>query len=318
MIEVSIIVPVYNKEKELRRCLDSLTNQTINNLEIIVIDDKSTDDSKKIIKEYYEKYPKKVIPMYNDKNEGIGFCRNKGIKKAKGEYLGFVDADDYVDFKMYEKYLEFAKNNSLEIVTGYYIKCGMINELFKNEYFSIGSLKENSELLLKLDYGPCNKLFKKSLIIDNNILFEEKLKYEDMPFVLKSLKNANKIGHINKAYYYYYIHSNSETTTVDKRVFDIFKIMKIINKYYSDYENLECLDALNILQITRYMVQQRYQCNHNIANSFINYGYQYLNAINKNWRKNRYYLKENFLKRIIKNNKFILKVYCFFYKIFNR
>lgn len=318
MIEVSIIVPVYNKEKELRRCLDSLISQTLSNLEIIVIDDKSTDDSKKIIKEYHEKYPKKVIPMYNDKNEGIGFCRNKGIKKAKGEYLGFVDADDYVDFKMYEKYLEFAKNNSLEIVTGYYIKCGMINELFKNEYFSIGSLKENSELLLKLDYGPCNKLFKKSLIIDNNILFEEKLKYEDMPFVLKSLKNANKIGHINKAYYYYYIHSNSETTTVDKRVFDIFKIMKIINNYYIDYENLECLDALNILQITRYMVQQRYQFNHNIANSFINYGYQYLNAINKNWRKNRYYLKENFLKRIIKNNKFILKAYCFFYKIFNR
>lgn len=316
MVKISIIVAVYNKEKYLKKCLESLVNQTLSNIEIIVVDDKSTDNSRDIMKYYEKQYKNKVKAIYNKKNMGIGYTRNSGIKIASGEFLGFVDADDYVSLDMYEKYYEFANRNKLDLVTGYYTKFGSENILFKNEYFEISNIKNNPELLLKLDYGPCNKIFKTNIIKDNNILFEENLKYEDMPFVAKALKHSKNIGHINESYYYYYIHSNSETTIRDKRCFDMFKIMDIVNDYYKDFSDKSIILALNILQITRYMLQQKYQENYDVGNLFIEEGYRYLEKIDPKWRKNSWYCKENLLKRFIKNNKFILKLYCKMYKTF--
>ena len=316
MVKISIIVAVYNKEKYLKKCLESLVNQTLSNIEIIVVDDKSTDNSRDIIKYYEKQYKNKVKAIYNKKNMGIGYTRNSGIKIASGEFLGFVDADDYVSLDMYEKYYEFANRNKLDLVTGYYTKFGSENILFKNEYFEISNIKNNPELLLKLDYGPCNKIFKTNIIKYNNILFEENLKYEDMPFVAKALKHSKNIGHINESYYYYYIHSNSETTIRDKRCFDMFKIMDIVNDYYKDFSDKSIILALNILQITRYMLQQKYQENYDVGNLFIEEGYRYLEKIDPKWRKNSWYCKENLLKRFIKNNKFILKLYCKMYKTF--
>lgn len=310
MIKISIIVPVYNKEKELRKCLDSLVMQTLHDIEIIVIDDFSNDNSRLIIDEYAKKYPKMITKSFNEKNMGIGFTRNKGISLANGQYLGFVDADDYVDIKMYDDYYNFAIDNGLDLVTGYYMKFGDDSGIFKNKYFNICSLKNNPSVLLDIDYGPCNKIFKKNIVIRNNIRFEENLKYEDMPFVFKFLKHADLIGHIGKSYYHYYIHSNSETTIVDRRVFDMFKIMDMFNEYYVNFEDKEVILALNILQITRYMLQQKYQENSKYRKEFIEKGYNYLDAIDVNWRKNRYYCSNSFFKRMIINSKLLLSLYC--------
>lgn len=316
MIKVSVIVPVYNKEKELERCLDSLVGQSLEDIEIIVVDDKSIDDSKKIINRYLKKYPDKIKAIFNKKNCGIGYTRNIGVENACGEFLGFVDADDYVKLDMFEKYYNFAKENELDLVTGYYTKFGNENLIFKNQYFEISNIYEDSSIILKLDYGPCNKIFKHNIVKDNDIKFSETLKYEDMPFVSLMLKNAKKVGHINESYYYYYVHENSETTVLDKRVFDIFKIMDIFNKYYWDFADKSIIEALNILQITRYMLQQKYQKNYNDGNKFIDKGYEYLSRINPMWRKNIWYQKESICKRFVKNNKFVLKMYCRFCRFF--
>ncbi|MEG0825993.1 MAG: glycosyltransferase [Bacilli bacterium] len=310
MKKVSIIVPVYNKEKELDECLTSLVNQTLSDIEIIVIDDASTDNSKNIILSFQKKYPNLITGIYNKVNQGIGKTRNIGIEVATGEYLGFVDADDYVKLNMYNEYYDFAKQNKLDIVTGHYDKIGKTDIPFYTNKFPSCNVKTNPKLVFLIDYGPCTKIFKHELVVKSKALFDEKLKYEDMPFVAKTVSYARKVGHIDQCLYCYRIHDNSETTVVDKRVYDMFKIMKIVNNSYKDYDAALELEALNILQITMYMLQQRNQKNSKIRNDFIDKGYKYLNDYNPKWRTNKYYKEQSCLKRIVKNNKFILKIYC--------
>ena len=106
---MSIIVPVYNAEKHLRECIESIINQTLKEIEIILINDGSTDDSKKIILEYVEKDSR--IIFIDSANEGVSAARNKGIEKSSGRYIGFVDADDYIAPEMYQRLFEIAEEN---------------------------------------------------------------------------------------------------------------------------------------------------------------------------------------------------------------
>ena len=108
MIKVSVVVPVYNTSKYLRRCLDSLVNQTLKDIEIIIINDKSTDNSKDIIKEYESKY-NNIKVIHNKTNKGIGYNRNLGIEIASGKYIAFVDSDDYIDLNLYKKMHEYSE-----------------------------------------------------------------------------------------------------------------------------------------------------------------------------------------------------------------
>ena len=113
-MKVSVIVPVYNTEKYLRRCLDSLVNQTLDDIEIIIIDDKSPDNSALIIDEYKKKYDNKIKVIHNKTNKGIGYNRNIGIKKSSGKYIMFIDSDDYLDRSACEKLYSKAVNEQLD------------------------------------------------------------------------------------------------------------------------------------------------------------------------------------------------------------
>mgnify|MGYP005781662729 CR=1 FL=1 len=114
-IKVSVIVPVYNVEQYLEKCLDSLVRQTLNEIEIIVVDDGSQDNSRKIAEAFREKYPNKVYFFYKE-NEGLGEARNFGLDYAKGEYIGFVDSDDWVDEKTFQAMYETARNEDADVV----------------------------------------------------------------------------------------------------------------------------------------------------------------------------------------------------------
>lgn len=317
MKKVSVIVPIYNAEKYLKRCIDSLINQSLKEIEILLVDDCSTDHSRQIIQEYEKKYPNKIIAIYNSSNLGIGKTRNKAIKKASGEYIGFVDSDDYVGPDMYQDYHQFAKQNHLDIVTAnnFRVKEGITTPIY-SPHFEIASLKEEPSILIKIEYGPCNKIFKRNLIIEHNIFFDETKKYEDMPFVARCLYYAERIGHLKKQYYYYHIHDFSETTTMDQKVYDMFDIMNQVNKLFQKEQYLkEELEMLNIRQFTRYMLQQKYQKNEEIRKQFITDGYQYLNDNFPNWKNNKYYRKSNsIIKRMIKNNESLLRLYCMLFK----
>lgn len=306
--KVSIIVALYNKEKYIKKCLKSLINQTLKDIEIIVVNDCSTDKSLEIVKSFDDK---RIKVINNKKNKGIGITRNIGVSKSSGEYIGFVDADDYVEKEVYESYYTYAKENNLDLLTTDYFK--IINnkkEYFKVDNFKITNIEKNKNIINLINYGPCNKLFKRELIINNEIIFSETTKFEDVIFVAKSVRYAKNIGYLNEAYYNYVIHNLSETTTVDKRTFDIFEVLDNVNDIYNNLSGSEELEYFNISEVTRYMLKQRYVSNASERSKFIDNGYSYLYSINSEWRRNKLYKKEPLYKRIIKNNKTFLTIYC--------
>lgn len=316
MPKVSVIVPVYNVERYLPQCLDSLVNQTLDDIEIITINDGSSDNSLDILMEYQNKYSNK-IKVVNNQNNGIGKTRNIGIEMAQGDFLTFVDSDDYLDTNMLLSCYNYANDNDLEIVVCNYYE---VNEsdrtLIKRiiEPFSICNLNDKPDLLFKINAAPWNKLYRRTLFDNKNIRFPEHLKYEDLGLIPIILHQAKRIGYLNIFGNYYLIRSKSQTTTIDNRVYDIFKILDIINTYYRNLNNFNSvLEYLNIEKILVYTISQRKQPNKEFRNKFIDDAFVYLNNHFPNWKKNDYYKRRKFLKRIIETNKSLSKIYCGLY-----
>ena len=307
-IKVSVIVPVYNSEKYLEKCIKSLVNQTLKDIEIIFINDGSNDKSLEILNKFKKQEPLK-INIINTKNNGIGVARNLGIKSSVGEYLFFVDSDDYLELNALELMFNAAIKNSSDLVV-----CDMY-KVFEENYhkevinivFSEGKLKNNKKQLFEIPLGPCGKLFSKKIITKN---FAEGLKYEDVPFVANALRNSDNTIKLNECLYNYLIHSNSETTTMDNRVFDIFKILEITNNIFEKdmYINEE-LEYLNIQLLSRYNLQQKYQKDINLSKKFLDSSFLFLNKNFPSWKKNKYLKKRNLLKRIIETNKKLIEIY---------
>lgn len=312
MTDISIIVPVYNAEKYLKKCLDSLVNQTKKELEFILINDGSTDKSEEIIKTYKDKR----IKYFKNKNQGIGKTRNFGIEKSSGKYLMFLDSDDYFSDDACEiLYKEAEKGKADLIVFDYYrVEKGNLNEV-KIESFNATNIKDDPNLLLKVNLGPCNKIYKTDLIKNNGIKFEESLKYEDTLFIVKTIYNAKKIIKLNKFLHYYMIHEKSETTVRDERVFDILKIVDKIRNYLKNDELIkDSVDKLTVQILTNYTIQQRYQSDKNIAMKFIDSAFDYLSENVPDYKNNKYYSGRSFVKRTIEKSKTLTKVYIQLYR----
>lgn len=310
--DISIIVPIYNAEKYLNRCIDSLINQTKKELEIILINDGSTDGSENIIKEYNDKR----IKYFKNKNQGIGKTRNFGLKKATGKYIMFCDSDDYYELNMCELMYNKAKQENLDLVICDFYKeyDNRKQEEEKQPSFSNTNLKEKPALIRTINLAPWNKIYKKELIINNDLYFEENLKYEDTPFVAKALDSAKKIGKIDKCLNHYLIHDNSETTIRDRRCFDIFKILDIIRNYYKDKDYIkEDLDKLTVRIITNYTIQQRVQEDKRVAMEFIDEAFRYLEKEVPDYKNNKYYEGRG-IKRVIEKSKNLTKAYVRMYK----
>lgn len=319
-MKVSVVVPVYNTEKYLRRCLDSLVNQTLKDIEIIIINDNSPDNSKLILDEYEKKYKDKIKVFHNKTNKGIGYNRNLGIKKATGEYIAFVDSDDWVNETMYEKMYNKAKKDNLDLVVCNFHKMlekendesEEIEPHYKLKYFEDTVLKDKPELLLEVNLAPWNKLYKKELL--SGVEFPEKLKYEDAIVVVKAMARAKKIGMVDEKLNYYIVRSKSETTVMDKKVYDILEITKMIIKelkshdYYDDIKAY--VEAMTIRNLFRYTLQQKYQKDKKIRNDFIDKVFNYLNDEFPNWKSNKIWKQRNFLKRMIEGSKVLTKIYC--------
>ena len=298
MICVSVVVPVYNMESRIRKCLDSLVNQTLKDIEIIVINDGSRDKSIDIIRKYEKKY--KNIKVVDRENKGISYTRNEGINLSTGEYIAFVDSDDYVELDMYEKMYNYMKKEKLDIVV-----CGWnsVKDDSKNPNYlntiNITSLNNNPKLVHQIDFGPCNKLFKRSLF--NNITFPLNTKYEDLNTILKIFKKAKNIGYINECFYNYYVNSNGETKSIDNRVFDIFKILDDILISFND-ENSKLkseIDYLCISKLMDYIEIIAENKNVELALSFYRGTFKYLNKNIKNWRFKYLFTNNKSIKKFI-------------------
>ena len=311
-MKVSVIVPVYNTEKYLKNCIDSLLKQNFEDYEIIVINDLSPGNAEEIIKSYNDK---KIVYIKNKTNKGIGYNRNLGVKEAKGEYVCFIDSDDYVKEDFISKMYNYSKENNLDLCVCDYVNVdekGNTLEEFNLSNFGITNYEENNKILCEINLGPCNKLFKKDMLIKNKIKFSEKLKYEDLSFVALSIKNSAKIGKINEQLNYFTVHKNSETTTRDKRVFDIFKQLDIVR---NEYKSGKYLDELTVSVLLNYTIQQRYQIDKDTQSKFIDDAFKYLNDNNIDYKHSEYIKNRSFLKRLIEKNKFITKIYCKIYSM---
>lgn len=211
MPKVSIIVPVYNVEKYLRKCIDSLVNQTLNDIEIICINDGSTDKSLKILKEYKNKDSR--IILLNQENSGQSVARNRGIEIAKGEYLGFVDPDDWIDLDYYEKLYNAASTNDTDIAVGGIIRVtGIKKKKFLN--FEKETLTDNTKLKFELCDVPeksyiWNKIYKTQKLKEINLKFEEGRIFEDCIFTPQALFFLGKMVTVPNTYYYYLRRNNS-------------------------------------------------------------------------------------------------------------
>lgn len=239
-IKVSVIVPIYNTEKFLKKCIDSIVNQTLEEIEIILINDGSTDNSHNICEEYSKKYPKK-IRYINNKNIGCSATRNLGISLAQGEYIAFVDSDDYIDKEMYQEMYEKAKKEDLDIITsGVRYQYIYINPI-KIQESCPKNIKNNLDLLSPSNrIANCyNKLFKKELIKRKNIKFLETIhNAEDLVFCFEVFCVAKKISYIEKSYYNYIHHGNNSIFNLEKRL-GVFIAFKELYIYLEDNDYIK-------------------------------------------------------------------------------
>lgn len=223
---ISVIVPVYNVEKYLKRCIDSILQQSYKNLEIILVDDGSTDASGSICDEY--KVKDNRIIVVHKRNGGLSSARNVGLDVANGEYIGFIDSDDYISNNMYELLINEIKEYSCNIISNImYVRAYESGENIssrvphrQNEVFT--GEKYLEELLLHVgDVSVCTKLFPKELI--SNIRFPEGLLNEDLLFMVALIKNISKIRFVGEVGYYYFVREKSISSGYGKSIIDMQK-----------------------------------------------------------------------------------------------
>lgn len=225
---ISIIIPCYNVEMYLEGCLESIFKQDIENYEIILIDDCSTDKTAKIIKKYEKKYDF-IKGIYNEKNSGAGYSRNRALKEAKYNIVSFIDSDDYIEENFYSSmFSKMIKSKADIAVCDIYIRYG---EGFVEEDVRNVSGRVNGDKLCFIDNGlaasPCNKLFNKQLLIDNP--FAEGIMNEDIPAVLAAVIKSNKIVYDPDTFYNYVQRKSSvQNETLSYKRFDIFKALDIL------------------------------------------------------------------------------------------
>lgn len=252
---ISIIVPVYNAGSSLDKCVNSILNQTYNELELILVNDGSTDNSKKICEEYVKK--DKRVKLINKENGGPGSAKNAGIENAKGKYIGFVDSDDYIENDMYEILYNLCVENNADISMIAFNKVinGKIIKLknFAGETIIYDKLQAMKKLLLdnEIKNYSWNKLFKKELF--NDIEFSEKIYYEDIDATIKLFEKSERIAYKKVCKYNYVQRSDS---IVNCKSYDKLKDFVIVTKerYNYLYEKYNELNEYNAIGFVANMV----------------------------------------------------------------
>ena len=234
---VSVIIPVYNNELYIERCVNSVINQTYSNVEIIIINDGSTDNSGSICDSLKQKDNR--IKVIHKENAGQSVARNFGLEVFKGDYVAFLDSDDWFLPDMLKTMLSCALVNNLELVECAMVKSTKINTLSnstKSEIIIEDRTSAYERIIEKSLYSVWRRLYKKELLVDT--LFIPGKIYEDIPFTMEILEKIDKLGYITTPFYVYYVENNSITRsglTINKlKSIDTFTSIK---KYYKHFNN---------------------------------------------------------------------------------
>ena len=233
-LKVSIIIPVYNSEKYIKKCLESVIEQTYDNYEVIVINDGSTDNSMEILREFSEKYPQKVKAI-NQSNMGVAKTRNKGIEMATGDYIAFIDNDDFLEKDYLQTLIENSEKGQMDIVFCGYRRPNENGKIIKELHVN-GS--EWSKFLIT---APWAKIYKKSFIKDNEIEFLDNNIGEDIYFNLQAFLLTTKIRHVDYVGYNWFFNTKSISNSKQKD-FDKINVYNLLNNC------IDCLNKRDLLQ----------------------------------------------------------------------
>ena len=296
-VKVSVIVPVYNVDQYLGKCLDSLVKQTLQDIEIIVVNDGSPDNSQVIIEEYANKYPEKIRAFVKP-NGGVSDARNFGVQKAKGEYLTFADSDDYVRSDMYEIMYEKAMGEKSDIVVSNFYRL-VNNEI--EPYMTVPSnswagktVEENPKILLQSQPYLWNKIYRREWYMENYFEFPVGQWFEDSAVIYNMLYSAKVISSVYECLYIYRVdRPNSITNSVCHKMFDVFKSCDSMRTFFlsrtNNKEVLEVLDRLCQIHLLTRMNDLRIAGSVSMKYSFYSAMIRYYRRHMPKWYENPYY-----------------------------
>ncbi len=320
-IKLSIIVPCYKVEEYLPRCLDSLVNQTLEDIEVICINDGSPDNCINILKDYHKKYGDKIV-IIDKKNEGVWRGRKDGIKIAKGEFIGFVDSDDYVALDYAESLYKSAIDNNSDIAVCGFDRIDLdTGKLFSREMCKkddkIIDIKNHPEDLLEMNGAPWNKIYRAELLKKQHDLKNVPKILDDMMFQLLLYINAKKVSFVNKSLVYYMVRSDSIMTATVKqdKIESTYNAMLEIRNIYKS-ENKDMLEYIDVNAFLHLGVSLMYRLSYDKEadfNKILKNNSEFLNTNFPMWKKSKYIKLGYVLKNHGKNMKlWIVKV---FYKL---
>ena len=241
MALVSIVIPVYNAELYLNRCIDSVLAQTFKDFELILIDDGSKDSSLEILRQYENKEYIKVI---SQEHRGPALTRNRGIDVASGKYIMFIDSDDYVDSDYVEAYVSKIEAENCDVVMGGFTK-------ITGEHVDFKRTPGNGPFSKYIVTGPVSKIYKKDFIVEHNISFLDTKASEDVYFNMLFIKYGAKYAFIEHAGYYYFFNASSVSNTAHKGFSEKVDILEFLDKInFDDVEDV----TLHQYFLLRYVV----------------------------------------------------------------
>lgn len=255
---VSIVVPIYNVEKYLDRCITSLINQTYKNIEIILVDDGSTDSSGKIADEYEKMH--KYIKVYHKENGGLSDARNYGLLKANGEYILYVDSDDYIELDSCEILMNKAKNADIIVGVARVINNDEV-DFIKHTNLDINKEYSSEEYLKKVLnvfelWSPAwLNMYKRKFLLDNELFYKLGIYYEDTQILIRMFSKAKTIRYIDYPFYNYIIRNNSITTNskVQKKISDSIEIYNDWMKDIKEVKNQKIQKLLYAFLVKMYL-----------------------------------------------------------------
>lgn len=314
MPKVSVIVPFYNVEKYIEKSLNTLVNQTLEEIEVILVNDGSQDNSEVIAKQFQEKYPNK-IRYYKKTNGGLGDARNFGINYATGEYIAFLDSDDYVEPTMYEEMYEKAKQEDADMV-----ECDFWWEYPDNKKEDIGTTYSNQkEMLQKARVVAWNKLIKREIYQNHpEARFSVGLRYEDIEGFYKIVPYINKVAFVRKCFIHYVQRQGSISNTQNKRNEEIFTVLENVINYYKTNNIYDEFQEQLEYVYTRYLLCSSFLRivrikDKNTKKELLNKTWENLNSKFPNWKMNKILKKDKTMKNFyIKSvNKCTFKIYAY-------
>ncbi len=305
MPKISVIVPIYNVEEYLEKCLETLVKQTLEEIEIILVNDGSKDKSGEIAKKYQKEYSNKII--YLDKqNGGLSDARNFAIPHATGEYIAFLDSDDYIELNTYEQMYNIAEKENSDMV-----ECDFYWEYPNRVKSDIGIIYNNQkEMIEKIRVVAWNKLIRRELLEKTKIQFPKGYRYEDVEFTYKLVPYLKKVSFLKKTCIHYIQREDSIANSQNEKNKEIFDVLEHVIKFYKErgfYEEykvqleyiytryLLCSSLLRIVKIK----------DKKIKKELLNQTWINLNTKFPNWKKNsilkaKRNLKDIYMKSINK------------------